>query len=216
MPSTSRRTSTPSSECTFSRSSSATAGGTPCSSWSSDRMRPSIDRGRRRLAEVVADRAEHHRHLARDGRDRRCGARAWSMTSSVWTQTSPSGCHSGSCGQPTSASSSGNSRSITPSSSASAKPIEGRAARSSSFSISPQIRSAGRSSSGIAPAERLRRRIERRARSAPRTAARAARAGCRRRRCRASTARSVRRVEVARARRTDRGSRRSADPTRSR
>ena len=35
------------------------------------------------------------------------------MTSSVWTQTSPSGCHSGSCGQPTSASSSGNSRSTT-------------------------------------------------------------------------------------------------------
>ena len=53
-------------------------------------------------------------------------ARAWSMTSSVWTQTSPSGCHSGSCGQPTSASSSGKSRSTTPSSSASAKPIEGR------------------------------------------------------------------------------------------
>ena len=71
------------------------------------------------------------------------------MTSRVWTQTSPSGCHSGSCGQPTSASSSGKRRSITPSSSASANPIDGRRARSSSFSISPQTRSAGRSSSGI-------------------------------------------------------------------
>ena len=30
-------------------------------------------------------------------------SRAWSITISVWTQTSPSGCHSGSCGQPTSA-----------------------------------------------------------------------------------------------------------------
>ena len=75
--------------------------------------------------------------------------RASSMTSSVCTQTSPSGCHSGSCGQPTSAFSSGKSRSITPSSSASAKPADGRSARSSSFSISPQMRSAGRSSSGM-------------------------------------------------------------------
>ena len=108
------------------------------------------ERRRRRLAEVVADGAEHHGELLARDRDRRCASRASSITSSVCTQTSPSGCHSGSCGQPTSAFSSGNSRSMTPSSSASAKPIDGRAASSSSFSISPQIRSAGRSSSGDA------------------------------------------------------------------
>ena len=97
--------------------------------------------------------------------------RASSMTSSVCTQTSPSGCHSGSCGQPTSASSSGNSRSTTPSSSASAKPIDGRAAWSSSFSISPQIRSAGRSSSGSAGTARAcRRRVDNSKRAANWTA----------------------------------------------
>ena len=74
--------------------------------------------------------------------------RAWSITCSVWTHTSPSGCHSGSCGQPASACSSGNSFATTPSSIASAKPIDGRGANSS-FSISPQTRSDGRSSSGI-------------------------------------------------------------------
>ena len=74
--------------------------------------------------------------------------RAWSTTISVCTHTSPSGCHSGSCGQPTSACNSGNSRLTTSSSSASAQPSDGRAAWSSSFSISPQMRSAGRSSSG--------------------------------------------------------------------
>ena len=107
-------------------------------------------------------------------------SRAWSMTCSVWTQTSPSGCHSGSCGQPTSACSSGNSFSTTPRSSASAKPIDGRGANSS-FSISPQTRSAGRSSSGIARQNARGLVVEPRARSARRTAPPAARAGCRRR-----------------------------------
>ena len=64
--------------------------------------------------------------------------RAWSTTISVCTQTSPSGCHSGSCGQPTSACSSGNSRSTTPSSSASARPIEGRAAGAAASRIRPR------------------------------------------------------------------------------
>ena len=52
------------------------------------------------------------------------------MTISVCTQTSPSGCHSGSCGQPTSAAISGN-RALrsTPSSRPSAKPIDGRRAQ---------------------------------------------------------------------------------------
>ena len=45
----------------FSRSSSARAGSTPASSWS-ERSDPAVDdRRRRRLAEVVAHRAEHHR-----------------------------------------------------------------------------------------------------------------------------------------------------------
>ena len=48
--------------------------------------------------------------------------RAWSTTISVCTQTSPSGCHSGSCGQPTSASTSGKSCLMTPRSSARRKP----------------------------------------------------------------------------------------------
>ena len=129
--------------------------------------------------------------------------RAWSMTCSVCTQTSPSGCHSGSCGQPTSACSSGNSRATMPRSSASARPIDGRGA-SSSFSNSPQIRSAGRSSSGIDRHSSRVPRVERRTRSARRTEPRAARAGCRRR-----TSRDRRRagggVAGRRGRRTDRG-----------
>ena len=74
--------------------------------------------------------------------------RARSITCRLWTQTSPSGCHSGSCGQPASACSSGNSFAMTPRSIATVKPIDGFGAKSS-FSNSPQTRSAGRSSSGI-------------------------------------------------------------------
>ena len=109
--------------------------------------------------------------------------RASSMTISVWIQTSPSGCHSGSCGQSTSGRISGRSCSTTPSSRASAKPSDGRSATSSSFSNSPHTRSAGRSSSGDGAADGRGLVVERAARSGRRTAARAARAGCRRRRC---------------------------------
>ena len=45
---------------------------------------------------------------------------------------------------------------MTPRSSASANPIDGRLGSNSSFSISPQMRSAGRSSSGNVAADRLR------------------------------------------------------------
>ena len=87
--------------------------------------------------------------VIRRGRSRSpFNSRALSTTSNVWVQTSPSGCHSGSCSQPTSDSSSGRTCLMTPRSSASRKPIDGRSACNSSFSISPQIRSAGRSSSG--------------------------------------------------------------------
>ena len=148
-----------------------------------DRADPSVDeRRRRRLAEVVADGAEHHRRSARARSRSSMRVRAWSITISVCTQTSPSGCHSGSCGQPTSALISGKRRSTTPRSSASPNPIDGRAGRSSSFSISPQIRSGGRSSSAMLPAEIPCGVVQAEARSARRTAPRAARAGCRRRR----------------------------------
>ena len=75
--------------------------------------------------------------------------RAASMTMSVWTQTSPSGCHSGSCGTSLSAFSSGKSWSIAPSSRSHFNPIEGRCAANRSFSTSPQMRSAGKSESSI-------------------------------------------------------------------
>ena len=76
-------------------------------------------------------------------------SRALSTTMSVCVQTSPSGCQSGSCSQPTSGFSSGRIASTTPRSSASASPIDGRSAASSSFSSSVQTRSAARSSSGM-------------------------------------------------------------------
>ena len=107
-------------------------------------------------------------------------SRALSITISVWIQTSPSGCHSGSCSQPTSGRSSGSTRSddaeVEREREADRRPL----ACSSSFSNLAQIRSAGRSSRGNADtdspcAPRGETRIARR------TARRAARAGCRRR-----------------------------------
>ena len=68
---------------------------------------------------------------------------ASSITMSVWIQQSPSGCHSGSCGQSISACISGSSRAVTLSSRASSNPIDGRSAFSRSFSNSPQTRSGG-------------------------------------------------------------------------
>ena len=65
---------------------------------------------------------------------------AASRTIRVCTQTSPSGCHSGSCGAPRRASSSGKKRS-RPVSSSTANPMEGFAARSSSFLNSSNTRS---------------------------------------------------------------------------
>ena len=80
-----------------------------------ERSDPAVDvRRRRGLAEIVADRAEHDRHLPR-GRDRRCARGPGRRPSACAPRRRPPGCHSGSCGQPTSASSSGNSRSMTPS-----------------------------------------------------------------------------------------------------
>src|SRR6059036_2472047 len=70
---------------------------------------------------------------------------ARSIAISVWVQTSPSGCHSFSCGQPLSAWSSGKRLPTTPRRSAHSSPIEGRRAFRRSFSNSPQILSAGRS-----------------------------------------------------------------------
>ena len=76
------------------------------------------------------------------------------MTCSVCTQTSPSGCHSGSWAQPTSAFSSGNSSIDHPESSASAKPMDGRWPRAATSRSRPRcVRPAGRraGSTGTAP-----------------------------------------------------------------
>ena len=107
--------------------------------------------------------------------------RAWSTTISVVIQTSPSGCHSGSCGHPTRAWISGKSCRTTPRSSARRKPTDGSFGRRSSFSTSPKCaRTAGhpdRSCSSVLPlADRRSNRTERQ------TARLAGRAGCRPRR----------------------------------
>ena len=137
--------------------------------------------------------------------------RASSITISVWTQTSPSGCHSGSCGQPTSASSSGNSRSTTPSSSASAKPIDGRSRlQQQLLDLAPD------------PLRRADRRAEcrGRARRGPASTSSSKRAAnCSARSTRRlsspkvprSTTRSRRALEIGAAVERDRGSRPSAD-----
>ena len=52
-------------EWTLRRSSNACVGATPACFWSSERIRPSIERRRGRLSEVVTDGAEHHRDQPR-------------------------------------------------------------------------------------------------------------------------------------------------------
>ena len=76
-------------------------------------------------------------------------SRAWSTTSHVCSSTGPSGCHSNSCGTPIKASISGKSCRVAPSFSSHLNPTEGRRARKMSFSISPQMRSDGRSDKSI-------------------------------------------------------------------
>ena len=134
--------------CTLSRSSSARAGSTPASSWLYQRIRPSkkavvtgLPKSWQTAPSITAIFAHRGRPSMR--------ARAWSMTISVCTHTSPSGCQSGSCSQPMSAAISGSSDVTTPASRANWKPSDGRAGSRSSFSNSPQIRSGGRSSSAI-------------------------------------------------------------------
>ncbi len=106
---TSRRTSRPSSECRLRRSSSAVAGATPAASCPRDRMRPSTNT----VVEGLPTSWTSAPTITMTCRARSRSAircRAWSTTISVCTQTSPSGCHSGSWGHPTSAASSGHSR----------------------------------------------------------------------------------------------------------
>ena len=159
-----------------------------------DRSDPPVDeRGRRRLAEVVADarRASPRPAAARSRSSMR--VRAWSITSSVWTQTSPSGCHSGSCGQPTSACSSGNSRAMMPSSSA-RREADRRPLREQQQLLDLAPDALGRQIvERNAATELASSRHPSRARIAPRTARRAARAGCRRRTSAGSTTRRTRR-----------------------
>ena len=158
-------------------------------------MRPSIERGRRRLAEVVADRAEHHGDRAAADRGRRSLARlvdhhqrvrphvAFGMPLRLLLAAD----ERPHLGQHAVDRRRGRARARSRSTAASAW--------SSSFSISPQIRSAGRSSSGMRAAQRRGVVVERRTRSARRTASRAARAGCRRR-----TSRDRRRAAARRSR----------------
>ena len=120
------------------------------------------------------------------------------MTISVCVQTSPSGCHSGSCSQPTSDSSSGRTRSMTPRSSASAKPIDGWCG------LQQQLLDLAPDAFGRQIVERQRRGTalpssrRARTRTARQTARRAAHAGCRRANVVGSTARSSRRSRSAR------------------
>ena len=180
MPRMSRRTSTPSIAWTFSLSSNDVAIGTPASSCPSDRMRPSITavvgglpRSWQTAPSMIA---------TCSARDRvSIPPRASSMTSSVCTQTSPSGCHSGSCGHPTSGRSSGRSASTTPMSSASANP------RRRSGRVEQQLLDLAPDAFTRQVVERNRAKETRasrrrpRARSARPTARRATREGCRRR-----------------------------------
>ena len=125
--------------------------------------------------------------------------RAWSTTISVWTQTSPSGCHSGSCGQPTSACISGNRRAIDLRSSASVEPDRRRrGAEQELFDLAPDALGRQVVERDAAPAARVSRRRPA-ARSGRRTARRAARAGCRRRSEPGSTTRSRRAGQVGAA-----------------
>ena len=161
---------------------------------------PVDERRRRRLAEVVAHRAEHDRQAARRGRGRRCARRASSITMRVCTQTSPSGCHSGSCGQPTSACHLGDQRLRSRRVRVRARSRStGAAPAAGASQPRPRIRSDGRSSSAIAAADVLSLPIPSPARTARRTAARAAREGCRRRTSRAVDHAEDARVEIAAA-----------------
>ena len=74
---------------------------------------------------------------------------ATSTACSVWTHTSPSGCQSGSWGVPWSGTSSGATAGSIPQSRIRPRPIDGRRAFRSSFSISPKTRSAGSSRRGM-------------------------------------------------------------------
>ena len=217
MPRTWSRTSNPPIVCTFRRSSSAVAGATPACSWSIDRIRPSMNAVVGGLPRSWQTRAEHDRDLLRRGRDRRCACAPGRSTISVCTQTSPSGCHSGSCGQPTSACSSGNSRAMTPRSQREPQ-ADRRTSREEQqlLDLAPDAlgrQIVERNACGTA---RLSPRPSR-TRSAPRTA----RPRSTRRLSSPNVARIDQRAgagaqQVARGRRTDRCTRRSADPRRSR
>ena len=86
------------------------------------------DRGRRRLAQIVADRAEHHRDLLRMVEILDPAPRLVDRPSACGPRRRLPGATRAPAGQPTSASSSGKRRWSTPSSSASVNPIDGRSA----------------------------------------------------------------------------------------
>jgi len=175
-----------------------------------DRMRPSLNAVVAGLPRVVADRAEHDRDLLRPrqvvdaspapGRSpAACGPRrhprgatrapADSRRAPAIRETASRRCRE---------------------SSARAKPMDGRGAKSS-FSISPQTRLAGKVVERNRPAERRRRRVHREVETAPRTARRAARAGLSSPKVSGSTTFSRRCSRSARGRHTGRNTPRSAE-----
>ena len=137
------------------------------------------------------------RPRARD-RGRRWPRRASSITISVCTQTSPSGCHSGSCGQPTSAAISGTSC-VDHAELERQREPDGRpsAQQQQLLDLAPDALARQIVERRSPRHTRLRRLRPSPARTARRTAARAARAGCRRRRSARSTIRRTRALEIA-------------------
>ena len=161
-------------------------------------MRPSMNGGGRRLAEIVADRAEHDRHLLRilEVVD---AARAPVDHEQRVDPDVPFRVPLGFLRAADERVELGKQPLDDRRSSASAKPIDGRArAQQQLLDLSPDALG-GQVVERNAPAQRRRAGIERELEPRGELDARAARAGCRRRTSRASTARSSRPLEISAA-----------------
>ncbi len=134
--------------CTFKRSRNRSVGSTPASSWPRERQCPSMNSVVPGLPRSWAKAASMTTTCLTYGKSL-ISSWARSITRHVWINTSPSGCHSGSWGTSINCCSSGKICSITLSCRNPSIPTEGRSASNNSFSISPQIRSEGRSLTSI-------------------------------------------------------------------
>ena len=124
-------------------------------------MRPSSNAVVDGLPTSWQQRAEHHRDLLRHAADRRC---ADARLSTTMQRVDPDVAFRMPLGILRAVDQRvqlGPEASTMPRSRARVRPIEGRGAWSSSFSTSPQMRSPGRSSSGMARQRSTRRRVER-------------------------------------------------------